>query len=59
MASESHKKLSSNQQSDIVSFLQANKVHTIGCYSLGETIGEGSFGKVKLARHAFTGQQVR
>ena len=29
-----------------------------GSYILGETIGTGSFGKVKLAEHAVTGQKV-
>ena len=30
----------------------------IGQYVLGETLGTGSFGKVKLARHALTGHRV-
>ena len=30
----------------------------IGSYILGETLGHGTFGKVKLAKHEFTGHQV-
>ena len=30
----------------------------IGCYIFGETVGHGTFGKVKLAKHEFTGHQV-
>ena len=30
----------------------------IGSYILGETVGHGTFGKVKLAKHEFTGHQV-
>ena len=30
----------------------------IGCYIFGETVGHGSFGKVKMAKHEFTGHQV-
>ncbi|RKP17082.1 Pkinase-domain-containing protein, partial [Rozella allomycis CSF55] len=30
----------------------------IGPYVLGETLGSGSFGKVKLAHHSLTGQKV-
>jgi serine/threonine protein kinase len=38
--------------------LQSDKIHQIGTYRLGKTIGEGSFGKVKIAHHILTGQQV-
>lgn len=30
----------------------------IGAYNIVKTLGEGSFGKVKLAVHRMTGQQV-
>lgn len=30
----------------------------IGSYRLGRTIGSGTFGKVKLATHTFSGQPV-
>jgi hypothetical protein len=30
-----------------------------GTWALGKTIGAGSMGKVKLAKHAETGEQVR
>ena len=30
----------------------------IGCYIFGSTVGHGTFGKVKLAKHEFTGHQV-
>jgi len=32
--------------------------HRVGQYSVIRTLGEGSFGKVKLATHRVTGQQV-
>lgn len=32
--------------------------HRIGQYNIVKTLGEGSFGKVKLAVHRSTGQQV-
>ena len=31
---------------------------SVGTYKLGRTIGEGAFGKVKLAVHKMTGQKV-
>lgn len=31
---------------------------TIGYYLLGKTLGEGTFGKVKLATHTLTGEKV-
>lgn len=34
------------------------KVNTIGNYSLGKTIGEGTFGKVKLGVHIQTNENV-
>eukprot|EP00158_Paraphelidium_tribonemae_P006029 Partr_v1_DN27636_c0_g1_i4_m65051 putative carbon catabolite derepressing protein kinase len=36
----------------------ANEPVRLGDYILGDTVGVGSFGKVKLAQHAVTGQQV-
>lgn len=30
----------------------------IGYYLLGDTIGEGTFGKVKLGTHTLTGERV-
>jgi len=30
----------------------------LGIYKLGKTIGEGTFGKVKLATHKITGEKV-
>lgn len=39
---------------------KSNKVRTknIGHYVLGKTLGEGTFGKVKLGVHIFTGEKV-
>eukprot|EP01111_Echinosteliopsis_oligospora_P000632 TRINITY_DN1070_c0_g1_i1.p1 TRINITY_DN1070_c0_g1~~TRINITY_DN1070_c0_g1_i1.p1 ORF type:complete len:749 (+),score=253.74 TRINITY_DN1070_c0_g1_i1:425-2671(+) len=34
------------------------KVKTIGMYRLGRTLGQGSYGKVKLGTHLFTGVEV-
>jgi 5'-AMP-activated protein kinase catalytic alpha subunit/MAP/microtubule affinity-regulating kinase len=31
---------------------------TIGHYAIGKTIGEGTFGKVKLGTHILTGEKV-
>ncbi|KXS10487.1 Pkinase-domain-containing protein, partial [Gonapodya prolifera JEL478] len=45
-------------QSDILKELQSNAVASVGNYILGKTIGEGSFGKVKLGWHKLTSQQV-
>ncbi len=37
----------------------AEKRQIVGQYMLGKTIGEGTFGKVKLAAHMPTGEKVR
>jgi len=44
---------SSTQSSDC-----NNSSKKVGSYILGETIGEGTFGKVKLAKHTLTGENV-
>ncbi|RCH85173.1 hypothetical protein CU098_001254, partial [Rhizopus stolonifer] len=38
--------------------LSSPKIKSIGCYSLHETIGRGSYGKVKLGVHQLTGKLV-
>ncbi|KAI8809356.1 kinase-like domain-containing protein, partial [Cladochytrium replicatum] len=38
--------------------LSSTSVSTIGGYTLGRTVGEGSFGKVKQGVHKLTGQEV-
>ncbi|KAF9193145.1 hypothetical protein BGZ51_004117 [Haplosporangium sp. Z 767] len=43
---------------DLFKDLQSNQVKTVGNYHLGDVIGQGTYGKVKLATHALTGQQV-
>lgn len=35
-----------------------NKPKTIGYYTLGDTIGEGTFGRVVLGTHLITGEKV-
>ena len=35
-----------------------SKERDIGDYSMGKTIGEGTFGKVKLGYHKMTGENV-
>ena len=35
-----------------------NKDRDIGDYTIGKTIGEGTFGKVKLGIHKMTGEKV-
>lgn len=37
---------------------KANKVKVVGPYKLGRTLGEGTYGKVKLGTHTTTGQEV-
>lgn len=37
----------------------ANKVVRLGHYVFGRTLGQGTFGKVKLAEHEMTGHQAR
>ncbi|KAG2222287.1 hypothetical protein INT45_006966 [Circinella minor] len=43
---------------DLLKELSSHEVTSIGFYSIGETIGQGSFGKVKLGTHKLTGKQV-
>ncbi|KAF9573244.1 hypothetical protein EC968_008882 [Mortierella alpina] len=43
---------------DLFKDLQSNQVKVVGNYHLGQLIGQGTYGKVKLATHALTGQQV-
>ena len=33
-------------------------IKNIGHYAIGKTIGEGTFGKVKLGTHILTGEKV-
>jgi serine/threonine protein kinase len=44
---------------DFPDITTASTISTIGSYSLGKTIGEGSFGKVKLAVHNLTNVKVK
>ncbi|CAM0140005.1 hypothetical protein VKS41_007324 [Umbelopsis sp. WA50703] len=43
---------------DLLKELSATDTPVVGCYQLGKTIGEGTYGKVKLATHRLTGHQV-
>ncbi|KAG0370733.1 hypothetical protein BGZ54_004471 [Gamsiella multidivaricata] len=43
---------------DLFKDLQSSQVKVVGNYHLGQAIGQGTYGKVKLATHALTGQQV-
>ncbi|ORX62038.1 Pkinase-domain-containing protein [Hesseltinella vesiculosa] len=43
---------------DLLKELSSHDITSVGCYTIGETIGQGSFGKVKLGVHKLTGQQV-
>ena len=38
--------------------LSSNTIDSVGTFVLGKTLGEGSFGKVKLGLHKLTGQKV-
>ncbi|CAO3600691.1 unnamed protein product [Absidia cylindrospora] len=43
---------------ELLKELSSREMTSVGCYAIGETIGEGTFGKVKLGTHKLTGQQV-
>lgn len=43
---------------DLLRQLSSPKITVIGCYTIGDTIGEGTYGKVKLGTHQITGKQV-
>ncbi|KAI8139168.1 hypothetical protein BJV82DRAFT_673027 [Fennellomyces sp. T-0311] len=43
---------------DLLKQLSSPKMTVVGCYSIGETIGEGTYGKVKLGVHQITGKRV-
>ncbi|KAI7869361.1 kinase-like domain-containing protein [Spinellus fusiger] len=43
---------------ELLKELSSQKMTSVGCYSIGYTIGTGTYGKVKLGTHKLTGQQV-
>ncbi|KAI9261712.1 kinase-like domain-containing protein [Sporodiniella umbellata] len=43
---------------ELVKELSSHKMTSVGCYEIGETIGQGSFGKVKKGIHKLTGKEV-
>ncbi|KAI9485501.1 MAG: kinase-like domain-containing protein [Benjaminiella poitrasii] len=43
---------------ELLKELTSPKVKDVGCYTLGETIGKGSYGKVKLGMHKLTRRRV-
>ncbi|TPX62446.1 hypothetical protein SpCBS45565_g07018 [Spizellomyces sp. 'palustris'] len=45
-------------ENELLKVLSSTSVGSIGNYTFGRTLGEGTFGKVKLAKHNLTGQQV-
>ncbi|ODV81667.1 carbon catabolite derepressing ser/thr protein kinase [Suhomyces tanzawaensis NRRL Y-17324] len=53
-----HHHHSESQQPQIPIDPNANPANRIGKYQVIKTLGEGSFGKVKLAQHLTTGQKV-
>ncbi|KAJ3223955.1 hypothetical protein HDU81_008823 [Chytriomyces hyalinus] len=57
----SSKQPSNSRQTEteqLAKILASSTVNIVGNYVLGRTLGEGSFGKVKLATHTLTGQEV-
>ncbi|KAI9475556.1 MAG: kinase-like domain-containing protein [Benjaminiella poitrasii] len=43
---------------ELVKELSSHEMTSVGCYTIGETIGEGTFGKVKKGTHKLTGKHV-
>ena len=50
--------LSSKQLQKEKNNQEEKEEYILGNYKLGKTIGEGTFGKVKLGIHKLTGEQV-
>ncbi|OZJ03553.1 hypothetical protein BZG36_04184, partial [Bifiguratus adelaidae] len=50
-------KLATDYQ-DLLRLLSSSETDTVGCYSIGPTIAEGTYGKVKLGKHLLTGAEV-
>ncbi|KAJ3278136.1 hypothetical protein HK104_002612 [Borealophlyctis nickersoniae] len=45
-------------ESEFLKILSASSIGAVGNYVFGRTLGEGTFGKVKLGVHKLTGQEV-
>ncbi|KAI9246224.1 kinase-like domain-containing protein [Phascolomyces articulosus] len=58
MISRNQKAKLAADYNDLLKELSSHEMTSIGLYTIGETIGEGSFGKVKLGTHQLTGKQV-
>ncbi|ORE10437.1 Pkinase-domain-containing protein [Rhizopus microsporus var. microsporus] len=43
---------------ELLKELSSHEITSVGCYTIGETIGEGTFGKVKKGYHKLTGKVV-
>ncbi|GAA5796400.1 hypothetical protein HPULCUR_001772 [Helicostylum pulchrum] len=43
---------------ELLKELSSHEMTSVGCYTIGETIGEGTFGKVKKGFHKLTGRLV-
>ncbi|KAG0767220.1 hypothetical protein G6F24_002976 [Rhizopus arrhizus] len=43
---------------ELLKELSSHKLTSVGCYTIGETIGEGTFGKVSKGTHKLTGKLV-
>ncbi|KAL9550577.1 hypothetical protein MBANPS3_004658 [Mucor bainieri] len=43
---------------ELLKELSSHEMTSVGCYTIGETIGEGTFGKVKKGTHKLTGRLV-
>lgn len=46
------------QHAELYKHLASPSVRHVGCYLLGDTVGEGTYGKVKRAVHQLTGREV-
>jgi hypothetical protein len=60
MIQENYQSRKTNHKRDKSSDITENKMVTknIGQFMLGEKIGEGTFGKVRLGTHILTGEKV-
>ena len=55
---EEKKEEDEKKENEKIKEKEEKEVYILGDYKLGKTIGEGTFGKVKLGIHKLTGEKV-